>query len=97
MVTVYKPHTLIEVAMARSVLAAHGIPYFVHNGGYASLYPDIQMDLRNVPTIMVLPSVAESAKEILDAYLPEAFDHLHPAASREWFARRCAVYGLFAE
>ena len=85
MVPVYKPNTLIEVAMARSVLAAHDIPYFVHNGGYASLYPGIQIDLLNVPTIMVPPSAAESARELLNAYLPEAVEHLHPAAERSFW------------
>ena len=82
MVSIYRPHTLIELAMARSILAANDIPYFVHNGGYASLYPGIQMHLFNVPTIMVPPSAAELAKELLHAYLPEVQAHLWPKAER---------------
>jgi hypothetical protein len=70
-IAVHKPQTLIEVAVARSILAAHDIPYFVHNGEYASLYPGIQIDLLNVPTIMVPPSAVEAARELLSAYLPE--------------------------
>ena len=103
MVSVYRPHTLIELAMARSILAAHEIPYFVHNGEYASLYPGIQMRLLNVPTIMVPPSAAEYATELLDAYLAEVRDNLQPRTERSprhilrmlveamlcgWFVRR---------
>lgn len=103
MVPVHKPQTMVEVAMARSILAAHDIPYFVHNGGYASLYPGIQIDLLNVPTIMVPPSAAETARELLGVYLPEVIEHLRPARERSrwhilrmlfeaiccvWFVRR---------
>lgn len=89
--------------MARSLLAAHEIPYFVHNGEYASLWPGIQIRLLNVPTIMVPPSAAEFAQELLDVYLADVRDHLHPRAERSprhilrmlveavlcaWFVRR---------
>ena len=78
--------------MARSILAAHDIPYFVHNGGYASLYPGIQIDLLNVPTIMVPPSAAETARELLGAYLPEVVDHLRPKRERSlWHILRMLV------
>jgi hypothetical protein len=92
--------------MARSLLAAHEIPYFVHNGEYASLYPGMQVRLLNVPTIMVPPSAAEFATEMLHAYLAEVRDHLHPRAERSprhilrmlaeaifcgWFVRRIGV------
>lgn len=108
MIAVHKPQTLIEVAMARSILAAHDIPYFVHNGGYASLYPGIQIDLLNVPTIMVPPSAAETARELLAAYLPEVVEHLRPKRERSlwhvlrmlveavccvWFVRRIGAIG----
>ena len=82
MIAVHKPQTLIEVAMARSILAAHDIPYFVHNGGYASLYPGLQIELLNVPTIMVPPSAAETARELLGTYLPEVVGHLRPQRER---------------
>ena len=95
MIAVHKPQTLIEVAMARSILAAHDIPYFVHNGGYASLYPGIQIDLLNVPTIMVPPSAAEMAKELLGAYLPEVVDHLRPMRERSlWHVLRMLVEAM---
>lgn len=71
MIAVYKPQTFIELAVAESLLEANGIPYFVHNKGYASLYPGIQLDLLNVRTILVPPSVAEAAKDVLSHYLSD--------------------------
>jgi Putative prokaryotic signal transducing protein len=81
--------------MARSILAANGIPYFVHNEGYSSLYPGIQMHLLNVPTIMVPPSAVESARELLKAYLPEVEVNLRPKAERSpWHIVRMLVEAL---
>lgn len=95
MVSIHRPHTLIELAMARSLLAAHDIPYFVHNGGYASLYPGMQIGLLNVPTIMVPPSAAEFASGLLRAYLPEVEDHLHPRAERSpWHILRMVLEAM---
>jgi hypothetical protein len=91
-VSIHKPHTPIELAMARSILAAHDIPYFVHNGGYASLYPGMQIGLLNVPTVMVPPSAAEFAKELLRAYLTDVEDHLQPRAERSpWHILRMVL------
>ena len=95
MVSIHRPHTLIELAMARSLLAAHDIPYFVHNGGYASLYPGMQIGLLNVPTVMVPPSAAEFARELLRAYLADVEDHLQPRAERSvWHILRMVVEGM---
>lgn len=95
MVAIYKPYTLIELAMARSILAAHDIPYFVHNGGYASLYPGIQIGLLNVPTVMVPPSAAEEARELLRIYLPDIVDHLRPKAERSpWHLLRMLLEAI---
>ena len=96
MVPIHKPQSLIEVAMARSILAAHDIPYFVHNGGYASLYPGIQIELLNVPTVMVPPSAAETAKEPLGAYLPDVVQHLRPQPERSlWHIVRMLIEAFF--
>lgn len=88
--------------MATSILEAHDIPFFVHNGGYASLYPGIQIELLNVPTIMVPPSAAEAAKELLGAYCPKSLTICGLLENSPfgtlfvcWW-RRCAVSGLFA-
>jgi len=70
-IAVYKPQTLIQLAVAESLLEANGIPYFVHNAGFGGLYPGIQIDLINVRTIMVPPSAADAAKELLAHYIAE--------------------------
>lgn len=70
--------------MVRSLLAAHDIPYYVHNAGYASLYPGMQIELLNVPTVMVPQPLAESAKELIDAYLPDIREHQHPSTDVSW-------------
>ena len=81
--------------MAQSILAANDIPYFVHNGGYASLYPGMQIGLLNVPTIMVPPSAAESTKELLRAYLGDVQDHLQPGVERSpWHILRMLVEAI---
>ena len=95
MISVYRPQTLIELAMARSILAAHDIPHFVHNEGYSSLYPGIQMYLLNVPTIMVPPSAVEPAKELLGAYLAEVEVHLRPKPERSpWHIVRMLIEAI---
>ena len=78
--------------MVRSILAAHDIPYYVHNAGYASLFPGIQIDLLNVPTVMVPPSLVETSRQLLDAYIPEAAEYLRPTAERSvWHILRLIV------
>lgn len=69
MTPIYYPETAIELAIAESVLEAHEIPYFVHNRGFASLYPGIQLGLLNVRTILVPPSASDAARELLAHYL----------------------------
>lgn len=95
MIAVHRPQTLIELAMAQSILVANDIPYFVHNGGYASLYPGIQMYLLNVPTIMVPPSAVEPAKEVLSVYLAEVAVHLRPKPERSpWHILRMLIEAM---
>ena len=82
--------------MAQSILTANDIPYYVHNGGYASLYPGIQMHLFNVPTIMVPPSAAEFAKELLRAYTAEIETYLRPKVERSpWHILRMLIEAFF--
>jgi len=59
----------VELALAQSALDAHGIPYFVHNGGFGGLYPGMQIDLYNVRTVMVPEGVAETARDLLAHYV----------------------------
>jgi hypothetical protein len=70
-ITVYKPQTLIELAIAESVLEANDIPYYVHNAGFGGLYPGMQLELLNVRRIMVPPSAVDAAKEVLAFYVAD--------------------------
>lgn len=72
MTPVYHPESAIELAIAESLLEAHGIPYFVHNRGYGGLYPGIQVDLINRRTILVPPSAGDWAKDVLSEYLSDS-------------------------
>ena len=95
MKAIYRPRTLIELAIVRSLLAAHDVPYFVHNAGYSSLFPGIQLELLNVPTVMVPPSLAKPASELLEAYMPELQDYLLPVRERSpWHILRILFEGL---
>jgi hypothetical protein len=71
MISVYRPETPTELALAESILEANGIPYFVHNAGLGSLYPGVQLHLFNTRTIMVPPSAVPFAKEVLAYYLSD--------------------------
>ena len=71
MTPIYHPESAIELAIAESLLEAHGIPYFVHNRGYGGLYPGIQVDLINRRTIFVPPSAADRARDVLLEYLSD--------------------------
>jgi hypothetical protein len=68
-VPVFRPEDGVELALAQSALDAHGIPYFVHNGGFGGLYPGMQIDLYNVRTVMVPEGAAESARDLLALYV----------------------------
>ena len=69
MVPVYRPENGVELALAESVLQAHGISYFVHNRGFGSLYPGMQIDLYNVRTIMAPAAAEEVARDVLTHFL----------------------------
>ena len=77
MIPIYRPENGVELALAQSVLDAHAIPYFVHNGGFGGLYPGMQIDLYNVRTIMVPEAAEETAREVLAHFLD---GHDEPAA-----------------
>jgi hypothetical protein len=64
-VPVYRPENGVELALAQSVLEAHGIPHFVHNAGFGGLYPGMQIELYNVRTIMVPEAALEAARDLL--------------------------------
>jgi len=69
MVPVFQPQNGVELALAESALRAHGIPYFVHNNGFGSLYPGMQIALYNDRTIMVPAAAFEEARDVLHQFL----------------------------
>ncbi|HZM33795.1 MAG TPA: DUF2007 domain-containing protein [Burkholderiales bacterium] len=91
MIAVYRPQTLIELAVAESLLEANGIPYFVHNGGFGSLYPGIQVELYNARTIMVPPSAAADAKDLLAHYLSDTPALVHNRERSIWHILRMVL------
>ena len=94
MLPIYHPETAIELAIAESLLTAHGIPYFVHNRGFAALYPGIQIGLLNARTILVPASESEWAIDVLAHYLS---DPSSVRANRErsfWHVLRLIFEGL---
>ena len=71
MTPVYRPESAIELAIAESLLEAHEIPYFVHNRGFAGLYPGIQLHLLNARTILVPSEASDMAKDVLAQFLAD--------------------------
>jgi hypothetical protein len=90
-IAVYRPQTLIELAVAESLLEANGIPYFVHNRGFGSLYPGIQIELYNARAIMVPPSAAEEARDILAHFLSDAPGLVHNRERSIWHILRMVL------
>ena len=83
LVPVFRPEDGVELALAQSVLEAHGIPYFVHNGGFGGLYPGMQIDLYNVRTIMVPETAAEAAHDLLAHFLERRGESAEASAGVE--------------
>ena len=71
MTPIYRPETAIELAIAESLLEAHEIPYYVHNRGFASLYPGMQLHLLNARAILVPAEASEMAKDVLAHFLED--------------------------
>ena len=92
---IYRPRTLIELAVAESLLEAHAIPYYVHNRGYGGLYPGMQIDLLNIQTILVPPSVADDAREMLHHYLQDEPGLVPNRETSLWHMLRMLVEAVF--
>ena len=69
MIPVYKPENQSDLAIILSILQEHDIPYFVHNGGFGSLCPGLQIELFNAQTIMVPPSAADTARKLIEDFI----------------------------
>ncbi|MDD5224768.1 MAG: DUF2007 domain-containing protein [bacterium] len=69
MINLYSPNSEAELAVIKSLLQGEGIPFFVHNDNFGSLYMGLKVDLLNKKTIMVDEEFEESAKELLSDFL----------------------------
>lgn len=61
----YKPVDESELVFLKSLFEADGIPYFVLNDNFGSLYSGVYMDYFNAKTIVVPEEYFEDAKGII--------------------------------
>lgn len=96
MTPIYRPETAIELAIAESLLEGHEIPYYVHNRGFASLYPGIQIHLLNARTILVPAEASEMAKDVLAHFLEDASGLRQSRERSSWHIVRLIFEALCA-
>lgn len=75
LVTILRPQTEAELAIALAILEAHGIESFVHGQYLGSLLPGLQIESYNTRSIMVDDECAVEAREAL----AELFETAQPA------------------
>ncbi len=68
----YKPIDESELVFLKSLFEADGIPYFVLNDNFGSLYSGVYMDNFNAKTIMVPEEFYEDAKGLILSVLEDA-------------------------
>ena len=82
----YIPSDESELVFLKSVLEADGIPFYVQNENFGSLYSGAYMSFFNAKTIMVSEEYYDEAKEIIksiikDAEFPDALSKEPPRVS----------------
>lgn len=77
LVTIFRPQTESELAIALAILEAHGVESFVHGQYFGSLLPGLQIESYNTRAIMVPEERAVEAREAL----AESFPVNEPAAT----------------
>lgn len=65
LVTILRPQSEAELAIALAILEAHDIESFVHGRYFGSLWPGLQIDSYNTRTVMVPEERASEAREAL--------------------------------
>lgn len=70
LVTILRPQTESELAIALAILEAHEIESFVHGQYFGSLLPGLQIESYNTRTIMVPEERADEAREALAELSP---------------------------
>jgi len=68
-IPIYTPRKEAELLAIRALLEAEGIPFYVHNDHFGSVYPGLPMAGFNARQVMVPEAHAERAREILEGVL----------------------------
>ena len=68
----YVPSNESELVFIKSVLEADGVPYYVQNENFGSLYSGVYMNYFNAKTVMVPEEYYEDAKEIIQSVIKDA-------------------------
>ena len=84
MIKLFSPENEVQFALAKSLLEAEGIPFFVHNDHFGSLYVGIQIEFLNRKTIMVDEAYEARAKEVIADFLRQ--DIAEPAPKKTTYS-----------
>lgn len=68
----YIPTDESELVFLKSFLDAEGLPYFVLNDNFGSMYSGVYMNNFNAKTIMVPEELYEDAKELIRSVIEDA-------------------------
>ena len=96
LIKLFSPENEVQLALAKSLLEAEGIPFFVHNDHFGSLYVGIQIEFLNRKTIMVDEAYAPRARKVLAEFLDNTRPEPGPAAGKYslWDKLRMIAEGL---
>ncbi|TRO81140.1 DUF2007 domain-containing protein [Desulfuromonas acetexigens] len=84
LIKLFSPENEVQLALAKSLLEAEGIPFFVHNDHFGSLYVGIQIEFLNRKTIMVDEAYEARAKEVIADFLRQ--DIAEPAPKKTTYS-----------
>ena len=68
----YIPSNESELVFIKSVLEADGVPFYVQNDNFGSLYSGAYMSYFNAKTVMVPEEYYEDAKQIIQSVIKDA-------------------------
>ena len=96
MIKLFSPENEVQLALAKSLLEAEGIPFFVHNDHFGSLYVGIQIEFLNRKTIMVDEAYEARAKEVIADFLRQEIAEPAPEKTTysAWDKLRMIAEGL---
>jgi Putative prokaryotic signal transducing protein len=68
----YTPSDESELVFLKSMFEASGMPYYVHNEHFGSMYSGAYMSSLNAKTIMVPEDIYDDARELILSVMPDA-------------------------